>query len=169
MALPDSVLEAAHEIRRGILGTASASEAPVSAWNGQVTRQACEVCGSAFVKDLEVHHIQPRAMGVNNHVRNLITVCATCHDKHHAGEITIQPLKATSDGPIRPAAQRPATEASAPAAKPQGRWTPEQKEIIRNYLRNYPSVPPKRLAFDLEKKEGIVIGEASLRAMRGKL
>lgn len=165
MALPDSVLEMAHELRRGILGTATAAEAPVSVWNGQVVRQACEVCGAALVKDLEVHHIQPRASGVNNHVRNLAVLCAKCHDKHHAGEIVVQPLVATSDGPVRPAV----APVAAPSGPKSGKWTTEQKEIIRAYLRNYPTLAPKRLVFDLGQKEGIVISEASLRAMRGKL
>ena len=174
MNIPEDVLAMAHEFRREILGTAAANEAPLSDWNRAVARRACELCGNPIVRDLEVHHIQPRASANHqgrledgthqNHVRNLIVVCAKCHDKHHSGEITIGPLVATSDGPQRVQANSP-----QPTEKRSTKWTKEQLATIEAYLRNYPNVVPKRLVYDLETKEGIQLSVSSLTRMRTNL
>jgi len=176
MNIPDRVLAAAMEIRHEILGTASTADAPMSAWNSGVQRKECAKCGSGVVRDLEVHHIQMRsgadavgrlADGTHqNHIRNLIVLCEACHQKHHAGGLEVAPLKASSSE-----AAAAAEEPEAAAKKPLQRtkWSPEQIEIIRGYLRNFPKVAPKRLVYDLEEKESIVISVASLARFRTSL
>lgn len=43
----------------------------------------CQYCGSA--SDLHVHHIQPRSRAGGHLERNLITLCANCHQQIHLG------------------------------------------------------------------------------------
>ncbi len=187
MNIPDAVLASAQAIRRTLLGTAVETEAPVSAWNAAVQRRACERCGAAIVRDLEVHHIQARATASGaarladgthmNHVRNLMVVCQTCHDRHHSGQAPIEPRKATSDGPMSLPISPPESDSEGATTTvvtkatsgPKPKWTAEQMETIQSYLRRYPNLPPKRLAFDLEEKERITISVASLRSLRAKL
>jgi len=172
MNLPEEVLTLAHSLRRELLGTRSELEASGSAWNPDIRRRACEVCGSAIVRDLEVHHIRPRAEanehGVfndgsqQNHVRNLILVCSSCHDKSHTGALSIAPMVLTSDGPVRMS-----TESSVVSSESHRRskWTDEQTQLIQEYLRGHPNVPPKRAVFDLGE-QGITISAVSLRRFR---
>ncbi len=125
MHLPVDFLEDAHAIRRRLMGTATEAEAEGSAWNSAVTRRACEVCGAAVVRDLEVHHIRPRVeAGDSKHfedgsarddARNLVVVCQRCHDEHHAGRLDIQPLRMTSEGPMRLAVPAVATATPTPS------------------------------------------------------
>lgn len=170
MNLPEDVLEIAHTLRRELLGTKSVQEAPVSAWNSSIQRRECEVCKKAFVKDLEVHHIRQRrdttAITEQDHVRNLVTVCSECHDAHHAGLIEITPLKQTSDGAVRAVTKTP--EATIQKSLRRSKWTNEQIETIREYLRGHPNIPPKRAVFDLGEL-GIVITVVGLRALREKV
>lgn len=50
----------------------------------------CRHCkGKSKDKRLRTHHIISRQTG-GDRPDNLLTVCVTCHDKHHAGEITIK-------------------------------------------------------------------------------
>lgn len=37
---------------------------------------------------LQVHHIESRKTG-GNAPNNLVTLCKTCHEKYHSGEITL--------------------------------------------------------------------------------
>jgi DNA mismatch repair protein MutS len=183
MAVPLEVLDLAHQIRRELKGTVTEAEAPKSKWNAAIQRRECEVCGAGIVKDLEVHHIQPRAEAVGgrlgdgsamNGLRNLVVVCETCHDKHHAGVLTIGGVKQTSDGPQREVvdlsqfAYQGSTTAPATRAA-SGGLTEEQVEKVREYIRKYPSCPPARLLFDLKEKEEIVITQQRLRAIRASL
>jgi 5-methylcytosine-specific restriction endonuclease McrA len=39
----------------------------------------CQNCGTR--QRLDVHHIIPRARGGEDHERNLITLCRSCHDE----------------------------------------------------------------------------------------
>jgi DNA mismatch repair protein MutS len=203
MALPLEVLEAAHAIRRELTGTVAAGAAAPSEWNAVICRRACEVCGLGIVRDLEVHHIRPRAAagpggrfedGSNmNDVRNLIVVCQGCHDRHHAGELHIGPVKMTSDGPVREVglvAPSPdpvelvtdsaGASASAPArsattapkkavARASGGLSEEQLETVREYLRKYPKMAAPRLVYDLEAEEGIRITVQRLRTIRASI
>lgn len=53
----------------------------------------CQLCGDKQAKnkkvELEVHHIRPKNQGGTDHETNLITLCKSCHDKVHSGELTI--------------------------------------------------------------------------------
>lgn len=122
------------------------------------------------MKDLEVHHIRQRrdttAITEQDHVRNLVTVCSECHDAHHAGLIEITPLKQTSDGAVRAVTKTP--EATIQKSLRRSKWTNEQIETIREYLRGHPNIPPKRAVFDLGEL-GIVITVVGLRALREKV
>jgi len=173
MNLPEEVLSLAHGFRRGLLGTVSDMDAPGSDWNTGIQRKECELCKCAIVRDLEVHHIRPRreanAHGVfedgaqQDHMRNLIVVCSTCHDRHHAGLLTIAPIVQTSDGPIR--LESPVDSESIPESHRRSKWTDEQTQLIVDYLKRNKNVPPKRAVFDLGEM-GIEISVASLRRFR---
>ena len=50
---------------------------------------ACQCCkGKSKDKILNVHHIESRKTGGNS-PSNLITLCKTCHDKYHTGDIKL--------------------------------------------------------------------------------
>jgi DNA mismatch repair protein MutS len=173
MNLPEEVLALAHEFRRGLLGTASEMDAPGSDWNTGIQRKECELCKCAIVRELEVHHIRPRreanVHGVfddgaqQDHMRNLIVVCSSCHDRHHAGLLTIAPVVQTSDGPIR--LESPVDSESVTESHRRSKWTDEQTQLIVDYLKRNKNVPPKRAVFDLGEM-GIEISVASLRRFR---
>ena len=48
----------------------------------------CQVCKAKNTR-LEVHHIKYRSQGGTDDLDNLITLCADCHKKVHAGELSI--------------------------------------------------------------------------------
>ncbi len=162
MDVPLAFLDKAHQIRRRLLGSVADEEAPKSAWNGIVTRRACELCGSAVVADLEVHHIQQRADGGSNHASNLMVLCATCHDKHHIEpqtSLASVPLTVTSEGHERIIMEAPVS------TKKKG-FTTEENEIIMKELTNYPNLPLKKMVARLKMSHGITVSEATLRKMR---
>ena len=171
MNLPDEVLQMAHTIRRGLLGTVNNSEAPTSKWNAAVVRKECTKCGAEVVKDLEVHHIRQRAEAGPNgrfddgmaqdHIRNLATLCSKCHDNIHAGIASLGPLVQTSKGSVR----LDDTESVVSEAGTRSKWSGDQIKCIREYLKTYPNVQPKRAVFDL-KEMGIEISATSLRTFR---
>jgi len=176
MNLPEDVLALAHSLRRELLGTSSEMDAPGSSWNSAIRRQACEMCGAATTRDLEVHHIRPRAAanshGVfedgsqQDHVRNLIVVCEACHDKVHAGLNEILPVVQTSEGPIRGTVASGSVTTGSTGSGRRSKWTEEQIQSISNYLKIHINVPPKRAVFDLGE-QGITISVSSLRQFRG--
>ena len=106
--MPPALLEAAYGFRRTLLGEEPRGG---NSYNADVQQRACEVCGSALARDIEVHHIQEQhdavkktwnADGTALHgLRNLVAVCQRCHDAHHAGAITIGMVKDTSAGAQR--------------------------------------------------------------------
>jgi hypothetical protein len=50
----------------------------------------CQYCkGKSKDSKLQVHHIIPRSQGGSNRPNNLLTLCKTCHDKLHAGNIKL--------------------------------------------------------------------------------
>jgi DNA mismatch repair protein MutS len=172
MMIPLDVLEAAHTIRRSLVGQKTEADAPASAWNSSIQRRACEVCGAAT--NLEVHHSEERATAVQgkladgtsmNAPRNLVVVCDACHDKHHAKEIEIGPVKQTSEGPIREI-----VTLKKYAYKPSALgMTEEDTETIRGELRKYPNLDPKRMVFDLEHRHGIRITVQRLKTIRASI
>ena len=183
MGLPAELLEAARQIRRELAGSATEAEAPASAWNTAVQRRSCELCKAEIVRDLEVHHIRPRAEaaaggrgpsrfsdGSNmNALRNLVVVCQGCHDAHHAGTIEIGPVQQTSDGPVRSIKELAEKYSFKAASGGGGGPKEEQLATIESYLRKYPKLPVKRVAFDLLEREGIKVTEARLRTIRASL
>ena len=189
MGLPEDVLASARRIRKAIAGTATEDAAPTSAWNAAIQRRACEACGAAIVRELEVHHVQERATASSsgrladgthmNSIRNLAVLCEACHDRHHAGELEVGPIQQTSEGPVRsivelqkfahvPTATGTATKPKRVHVKAPG-LTEAQQATVEEYLRKYPSAPAKRLLYDLQEKEGISITEPRLRALRASL
>ena len=168
--LPADFLEEAQRARHELLGSAPDEEAPTSSWNPVVKRRACEVCKSAFVADIEIHHIRPRAAASvtghfsdgthQNHMRNLVAVCAACHDKHHAAELEIGPVKQTSEGPVRLLTVEP------PATKAKSKWAVQQQQTILKILREKPNVAISRILFELEEYHAIKISSATLQKIR---
>jgi DNA mismatch repair protein MutS len=79
-----------------------------SRYNAAVVVNACTVCGTR--EGLESHHIVPQAAadtkgrigpGKSKHtVENLVVLCGTCHDKHHAGLLEIKGWVETSKGRV---------------------------------------------------------------------
>lgn len=64
----------------------------------------CRHCkGKSRNSRLEVHHIVFRSNGGSDEAENLITLCKTCHDKVHAGDIKLKGGKAK--GQLRHATQ----------------------------------------------------------------
>jgi DNA mismatch repair protein MutS len=179
MALPLEVLEAAHAIRRELTGAVKESDAPVSQWSSAVHRRACELCGCAIMRDLEVHHIRPRAEasasgrfqdGTSmNALRNLVVVCQACHDRHHAGEVEIGPVKQTSEGPVRETIDLSVYEYKPPVSRTAKGLSEEQLEIVKGYLVKYPNLPMTRLVYDLEAQKGIKVTANRLRTIRASL
>ena len=173
MHLPHAILHQALVYRRQLLGETSLEDAPQSQWNPQLVRKQCEICSSPIVRELEVHHIVPR-MEANqgrlsdgtsmNASRNLVVVCQGCHDKHHAGSLSIGPLVQTSSGP-----QRQTTETAPPARKVKVKWTPEEQETIESLLRKFPHLPLQRLVLDLQEQYEISISTAALSKIRAAL
>ena len=168
--LPADFLEEAQRARHELLGSAPDEEAPASSWNPVVKRKGCEVCGSAFVAEIEIHHIRPRKDATTsghfsdgthqNHMRNLIAVCAGCHDKHHAEELEIGPVKQTSEGPVRLLTVEP------PATKTKSKWAVQQQQTILKLLREKPNVAISRILFELEEYHAIKISSATLQKIR---
>lgn len=62
-------------------------------WRDNYTCQYCK--GKSKDKVLNVHHIESRKTG-GNAPNNLITLCETCHEKHHKGEIQVKIKRGSS-------------------------------------------------------------------------
>ena len=62
-------------------------------WRDNHTCQHCK--GKCRDKILNVHHIESRTIG-GDAPNNLITLCETCHKKHHAGEIVLKAKRGIS-------------------------------------------------------------------------
>lgn len=171
--LPMEFIETAQKIRRNLLGRTVEEEAKGSDWNSQIVRRVCEVCSHPIVRDLEVHHIRQRSEAIGDRfadgqardgAANLIVVCSKCHDKHHAGQLNIQPLQQTSMGLVRPDASVSDTATTATHSK----WSDDERATIINVLKRSVNVPLKRIVFELETNHGIQISEGTLRKMREK-
>jgi DNA mismatch repair protein MutS len=97
-------LAAAFSFRKRLFAEDGAPRA--SRYNAAVVVSSCEVCGGR--EALETHHIVPQAAadkkgrispGKSKHVEgNLVVLCGTCHDKHHAGLLEIKGWTETSTG-----------------------------------------------------------------------
>jgi DNA mismatch repair protein MutS len=72
-----------------------------SRYNAAVVVSRCSLCGAT--EGLETHHIVPQrefkeSELEKNRVSNLAVLCAACHDKHHAGSLTVGGWVQTSEG-----------------------------------------------------------------------
>ena len=138
----------------------------MSSYNKECIVNTCEICDLAISHELEVHHIQQQSEADTNgflkdnthknNLRNLVVVCKTCHDKHHAGKIEIGKVKQTSDGLIRQIVKSKETKDEKD----------ENKIKIVEYFKKYPTMPIKRIAFELETNENIIVTEQYLRTIR---
>jgi DNA mismatch repair protein MutS len=161
MGLPLEFLEGAHAIRKRLTGEETASR-----WNTELVRKSCEICGSAAT---EVHHVIPRAAATAgrladgssmNNVRNLVTVCDACHDKHHRGEIQIGQVRLTSEGPIR--------DVETVSSQHSTVVSDDLIRKVEEHIRLYPASPLKRMAYDLER-DGVKVSIQRIRAIRDRM
>jgi DNA mismatch repair protein MutS len=157
MGLPYAFMERACEIRKMIGG--EGLQMQQSAWNSDIFKKSCELCHSAIARNLDVHHIQHRVNGGDNSPRNLIVVCNSCHDKHHAGELEIPPLQQTSEGPERISL---ASKGGDTKSQSQSNRTVEEMEAIQSALHVYKGRPPERISAALQL-DGVSITIAELK------
>lgn len=164
MNIPHEFLEMAHKIRKELLQ----EKETVSTYNKDCIVKCCELCGSTIHNTLEVHHIQHQKEAnergfLNNgthkdHIRNLIVLCETCHNKQHNGTSQILQMKATSDGGI-------IDIKDIKDVKEETKYH-EYQDIIFQYIQKYSRLTPKRLCFELETKEDIQVSEQQIRKFR---
>ena len=182
MDLPFDFIEQALKNRHQIIGSTSQVEATSSSWNTEIVRKECEVCHKVITSDLEVHHITPRASAQNgllndgthmNDKRNLIVICAKCHDQVHSGQIEIGEVKATSDGPERKIVERAkVTEPNITdifISEKKSKWTEDERETIVKTLKKYSTLSLKSLSAHLSSKYDIKISETALSKIRKEL
>jgi DNA mismatch repair protein MutS len=182
--MPPALLEAAYGFRRTLLGEDPRAG---NSYNADVLQRACEVCGSALSRDIEVHHIQEQhdavkkvwnADGTALHgLRNLVAVCQRCHDAHHAGAITIGMVKDTSAGARRVVEHRDvgtsdvAKTSTSTSEKTDGNilgfTSAEILNIQKTYVM-YPKLTSKLLAFQLKETHGIDISPTQIATLKKK-
>jgi cytochrome c2 len=172
------MIEAAFEMRRTLLGTTSAEESATSQWNSTITRKACSACGAQIQKELEVHHLQERALAKDgrnadgtalNHVRNLAVLCEACHDKHHAGSLVIGPVVDTTNGPERQIVDLSQYAHTSPATRVSKlKFTTEQIQEMRSIVTKSPGLTPRLWIFQIRQEAGIEITESQFKTLQKK-
>lgn len=178
MDLPLEFIEQALSNRHKILGSKTQQEATASTWNSAIVRRNCEFCESPITTDLEVHHIEPRALANKdgilpngkpmNSVDNLVVLCESCHDKHHAGNIVIMPLIQTSNGPERP--KTDLTEYTYKSSHmTKSKWSDEQLNQIQSVLKKYNTMSLKGVRRLLKEHYDIDISESTLSSIKKTL
>jgi DNA mismatch repair protein MutS len=172
--LPHDMILLAQQYRTTLLGSTSLEEAPQSAWNRSMIRKECEICHCEITKDLEVHHIQERQHATSRHrnqdgtglhdARNLVVLCETCHDAHHAGQIHIQPIVDTSIGAIRPDTSSSESSSSDSSVAPElkslekyryvkkEQFTEEEMKQIMSIVKKHKGLHVKLLLFQIQKQ-----------------
>jgi DNA mismatch repair protein MutS len=172
MDLPFEFIEQALQYRHQLTASNTQEEAKGSQWNKEIVRRDCEVCKKPITKDLEVHHIEARATAINNRLengthmndkRNLVVICQSCHDAIHANQITIGPMRMTSDGPERPIQQ------VIQSSNKKGKWTEEELETMKKTLRTFSSLSLKSVRAHLHAKYDIDVSEGILGKMRKEM
>jgi DNA mismatch repair protein MutS len=167
MDLPTEFLESATALRHKLVGSVPQHLAKGSIWNAAVTRRTCEVCGSINTKDLEVHHIRPRADATDgilsdgtpmNHPSNLIVLCEACHDKEHGSESVVTELVQTSEGPKR--------TSTVTTASKQSKWSEEELATIHDILRQFKTASTKALSNRLSQNHSISISASTLASIK---
>jgi len=174
MDLPFEFIEQALQNRHKMIGSKTLKDATSSSWNTSIVRKECEVCKKQIVKDLEVHHIQPRSSAIDgiledgthmNDKHNLIVICQECHDKVHEDNITIGEKQMTSDGPIRVIHME-----KEPGKKmKKGKWSEEEHETIVSTLQKYTALSLKSIKGLLYSKHAIEISEGILGKIRKEI
>lgn len=96
----EDFIACADTIRRQVLGASGGNRPALrrSRYNASVIVGQCLVCGSAAE---ETHHIVPQASAsahVKNRAHNLAPLCSRCHDAVHAGSLSVEGFRMTSDG-----------------------------------------------------------------------
>ena len=157
MNIPFEFLEIAHRIRKDLLQ----STTKVSSYNKDCIVRICEICKTSLSHMLEVHHIAHQKDGGSNDFRNLIVVCQVCHDAHHAGFLEIETAKQTSEG-----VKRIVTKKEKKSKEPDRN---ERNDIVVTYIKKYPTITLKRLAYELETHEDIKLSESALRTIRNSM
>ena len=152
MNIPFEFLEIAHKIRKDLLHQTTRT----SSYNSKCIVKECEICRISISHLLEVHHIAHQKDGGSNDLRNLIVVCQACHDAHHAGSLEIAEAKQTSEGVKREVKEK----TKAPKEKS------ERDNTVLEYMKKYPNMALKRLAYELETHEDIKLSETTLRSIR---
>jgi DNA mismatch repair protein MutS len=167
MDLPPAFLELAIEFRHRLIGSTTQQDAKGSSWNSSVRRRSCELCGSTTIKDLEVHHIRPRADAIDgiladgtpmNHPSNLIVLCEACHDKEHHDSSTVTDLVQTSEGPKR--------KTLLTASHKQSKWSEEEMATIHDILRQFKTASTKALSNRLAQNHNISISPSTLASIK---
>jgi DNA mismatch repair protein MutS len=171
MDVPFEFIEQALKHRHVMTASVTQEKATISAWNTEIVRKECELCKKSIAKELEVHHIQERKTATNqrlengthmNDKRNLIVICEECHDRVHAGNMVIDELQMTSDGP-----ERKVTIVEKPVKK--GKWSKEEMETITDTLHMYASLSLKAIRAYLHSKHEIDVSEGVLGKLKKEL
>lgn len=177
--MPASVLDSAYAYRRLLTGDTHMNESTnPSPYNANILRRKCGVCESPITRDLEVHHIQEQQCASRNinadgtalhGLRNLVVVCRTCHDAHHAGKLHIGPVKHTSAGPEREIRHQE-QEVHSPKEKKSiiGCFSEEDVAHIVNTAKAHPSLSTKLLVFQIKECHGIDVTSTQITALRRK-
>lgn len=173
LGMPVDVLDAAITFRRALQGEKVEEDINPSAWNRSIAARECEMCGASIARDLEVHHIRPRAdaegadrfddtgLGRDD-LRNLAVVCGSCHDAHHIGRQEISPVLQTSKGPNR---SPPLIKQITPVRE---KLSSEQMKIIQKIVRDYPNLTVKMLRYKLSNDEDIHVTEGILKKVKAE-
>ena len=118
---------------------------------------------------LETHHIQPRADAQEGRLRdgtpvhapsNLVVLCETCHDKHHAGEVEVASLVQTSTGPER------ISKGEGRSSSSKRGLSEEEMALARSLLLEYKTASLKALSYQLKQQHGITMSIQALSALR---
>ena len=134
---------------------------------------ACQCCGAHATKQsevrLHVHHLESRKMG-GNAPSNLITLCESCHKRHHSGLLTEKDLKkrkrkstrdATFMGIMRKTLmQRLCSELPIPVVETKGYITKATREKLlvlpKNHTNDALAIAQGKQGFTVSYLPGIV-------------
>ena len=130
--LPSEYLKRATVLRKSLAGWTAPH---TSTYSTGAVMAACSVCGSSG--QLEAHHIVPQASAAAaaaegfdmNAPGNLVCLCATCHDDHHAGRLVIQGWQDTSTGRTLLWSRPPVAAPAATVTDELKAWIREQKQL----------------------------------------
>ena len=175
--LPRDMIDTAFSLRRELLGELAVEDAQKSQWSSKVTRYTCSSCNTKIASELEVHHIEERhkANGHRNedglalnHVRNLVTLCQVCHDKHHANLLHVGPVEDTSEGPKRQIVDLSAFAYKEETQTTKTKFSKEQCSKMQETVKQHPGLHTKLLVFQIQREHQIQISEAQLKLLMKK-